>query len=107
MTQRIILAGLIPTAFEKITLNSTAVSLNGTTRAAGGSVLRMSVETANARYRDDGSAPTKVIGVVLQADTAYEFFGYNGTSALKFCGSAGAASVLNVMRYAHVGDQQL
>ena len=103
----VIMAALEPTAFEKITLNSTAVSLNSTTRAADGSVLRFSVETAAARYRDDGTAPQKSTGVVLQQDTTYEFIGYNGTAHLKFCGVAGGAAVLNVARYKYVGENEL
>ena len=101
---RVMMAGLVPTAFEKITLNSTAVSLNSTTRAADGSILRISVETAAARYKDFGGAPLKSTGVVIQQDTTYEFIGYNGTAALRFCGVAGAASVLNVLRYKYVGE---
>lgn len=104
MTQRITLAGLAATAFERKILNSTGSSLNSTTRAAAGSVLRVSVETANARMRSDGSAPTGTTGVLLFSNTTYELFGYNGTSDLQFAGDGDAASVLNVERYKHPGE---
>ena len=100
MTQRIILAGLTATALERLVLNSTAVSLNGTTRAAGGSFLRLSVEGADARYSEGATAPTATTGVLLQADQVYEFSGYNGTSLLKFVKST-AGAIINVMRYKH------
>lgn len=104
MVNRITLAGLTATAFERKILNSTGSSLNSTTRAAAGGVLRISVETADARFRSDGTAPTGTTGVLIQKDTAYEFYGYNGTSDLQFAGDAGGASVLNVERYSHPGE---
>lgn len=104
MGDRITLAGLNATAFGRHVLNSTAISLNSTVLAGAGSVLRISVETANARYRSDGSAPTNTTGVLLFSNVTYEFYGFNGTSKLQFVGDAGAGSVLNVERYKHPGE---
>ena len=99
------LAGLIPVAFQTISLsNSTAQALNSTIRAAA-SVLDISVETNKARYRADGTAPTLTTGVVLQVDTTYRWEGFNGTASLKFQRSTGTTK-LSVMAYRHAGGQR-
>lgn len=106
MVDRIMLAGLIPTAFQKITLaDSTAVGLNSTIRVLGGSVLRVSVETQDARFREDGTDPTLTTGVSLFSGVTYLWEGFNGTSALKFQRSTGTCT-LNVQSYKHVGDKR-
>ena len=105
MVDRTMLAGLVPIAYQKITLaNSTAVGLNGTIRALGGSVLRLSVETQDARFREDGTDPALTTGVALFSGVTYMWEGYNGTSALMFQRSTGT-STINVMAYKHVGDK--
>ena len=106
MTTRTMMAGLSATAFERIVTNSTAASLNSTTRKAAGSVLRLSVETADVRYRSDGTAPTATTGVLLQSDTAYEFYGFNGTSVFQFI-DTGSGGVVNVERYQYPGEEGL
>jgi len=100
------MSGLIPTAFGRHVLNSTAISLNSTVLAATGSFLRISVETDNARFRDDGTAPTGTTGVVLQSGAVFEMDGFNGTSKLQFVGDAGGGAVLNVARYRYTGEAQ-
>ncbi len=106
MTDRIMLAGLIPTAFQKISLaNGTAIGLNGTIRELGGSVLRLSVETQDARFREDGTDPTLTTGVRLFSGVTYMWEGFNGTSALMFQRSTGI-STINVQSYKHVGDKK-
>ena len=93
MTTRTVQAGLTPAGFQRIALNSTAVSLNSTTRRAH--VLDISAETQNARFRADGISPTASTGVLLPKDTRIRLKGFNGTSALKFC-AATAGAVLQV-----------
>jgi hypothetical protein len=84
--------GLIPLALQTISLtNSTAVSVNSTTKTA--QVLDISVETQPVRYRIDGTAPTLTTGVLIQKDTYIRIERYNGTGALSFQRSTGAATV--------------
>lgn len=107
MTDRTMLAGLIPTAFETLTVNSTAGGLNSTTLAAGGSVLRFSIETNSVRYRIDGTEPTDSSGILLTTGV-YEWQGFNGTSALKFIDSTpGSDATINLTRFRHAGDESL
>jgi hypothetical protein len=102
MARRTALAGLIPVAFEVISLaNSTAVGINTTVRA-NAHVLDISVETQPIRFRADGTDPTLSTGVVMQKDTLYRWEGFNGTSALKFQRTTGTASV-SVMGWKHDG----
>ena len=99
------LAGLTATGFEEINLrNSTAIGLNSTIRTLGGSVLRISVETQNARFREDGTDPTLTTGVILFSGQHYFWEGYNGTSALMFQRATGVSTV-QVQSYLHVGDK--
>lgn len=92
----VILYRLASAGFQRVALNTTAVALNSTVRASN--VLDISVESADARYRMDGTAPTSTTGVLIQSDTILRFEGYNGTALLKFCAAA-AGSVINVQGY--------
>jgi len=81
-----------PLALQVITLsNSTALGPNSTTQTAH--ALHCSVETNDVRYRSDGTDPALTTGVLLQYDYDYWFWGYNGTSLLKFQRSTGTAKV--------------
>lgn len=92
--QRIGFAGLVPVAYQTISLsNSTAVGLNSTVRSGGAEMLCFSVETQDVRMRADGTDPTLNTGVVYKADLAPEWVAFNGTSALKFQRSTGTATV--------------
>ena len=103
MSTRTIPAGLLPVAFQTISLSdSTAIGVDGTVRATNPDVLDISVETADVRYRADGTDPTLTTGVLLQADGWYRWEGYNNTSALAFQRSTGTATV-SIMAWRHVG----
>ena len=105
MVDRTMLAGLIPTGFQEINLiNGTAIGLNSTIRTLGGSVLRISVETQDARFREDGTDPALSTGVLLPSGVTYLWEGYNGTSALMFQRTTGI-STIQVQSYKHVGDK--
>lgn len=100
--KRIALAGLIPTAYQTITLsNSTAVGLNSTVRTAGAQVIWFSVETNDVRFRCDSTAPTLTTGVLLQSDDDYMFNGVSGTvTNWKFQRSTGTAKIcLQAFKY--------
>lgn len=102
--KRVAQAGLIPLQFEKLTCsNSTAQTLNSTSQ--GASVLHLSVETQDVRYRFDSTAATLTTGVLLQADTAYEWQGLDGGSLsnLTFQRSTGT-TVVNLMAYRYTGS---
>jgi hypothetical protein len=93
---------LIPVGFQVLSLtNSTALGVNSTIRAC--TVLDISVETNAVRYREDATAPTKNTGVLIAANTFYRWFGYNGTSNLKFQRSTATAKV-SIMGYKHPAD---
>ena len=99
---RVRLAGLIPTAFQVIALSdSTAVGVNSTVQTCR--VLRVSIETNNVRYRDDGTDPALTTGIMLWSGQTYMFEGYTGIAALKFQRSTGSATV-SVMGYKHPKD---
>ena len=101
--ERVGLAGLIPVGFQAISLSdSTALGVN--TTVAGATLLRVSVETNDVRYRDDGTDPALTTGVVLWSGSTYIFDGYNGTSDLKFQRTTGSAEV-TIAAYRHPGDQ--
>jgi hypothetical protein len=89
---------MIPAAFQQLTTNSTAASLNSTVRAAA-HVLDVSVTGDEVRYRADGTSPTATTGVVLQVNTTYRLEGYNATSALKFVKAQSTAGVLDVQAW--------
>ncbi|MHC4744884.1 MAG: hypothetical protein ACYS8Z_23460 [Planctomycetota bacterium] len=92
----------LPVAFQTISLaDSTALALNSTMQTSA-QVLDISVETNNARYRFDSTAPTVNTGVVLWAGNTYRWEGYNGGSTLKFQRDTGTC-VLSVQGYKLAG----
>lgn len=101
MARATVLAGLVPVAFQEMTLsNSTAVSLNSTVQAQA-SVLDVSVETNDVRYRMDGN-PTLNTGILLSTGNGpYRFEGYNG-APLAFQRTTGTAKV-SVQAYKQAG----
>ena len=105
MARTVSLAGLVPVAFETLTLsNSTAVGLNSTIRDSA-NVLDISVETNDVRYRLDGTDPTLNTGVLLETGLGpYRWEGFNGTSDLKFQRATGSATV-SVMAYEQKGNR--
>ena len=98
-------AALVPVAFQTMSLaNSTAVAVNSTCQAA--SVLHVSVETQNGRYRCDSTAPTLTTGVLLStAGSPYWIEGYNGSSTFKFQRTTGTCKV-SIMAYRYVGGDR-
>ena len=94
MPSKAILPGLISTGFQTITLaDSTAVGINSTIRDAGAQVLYFTVETQNARFREDGTDPALTTGVLLPKDTLYRWDGFSGTSQLMFQRATGTCKI--------------
>lgn len=106
MVDRVVLAGLVRTAGERIyQSDSTALSLNSTTLAAGGGFLRLSVESGDCRiFFDAAAALTPTTGVLYQKDSVYEFVGFNDTGFRVIHNTGEAATVINVERYKFVGE---
>ena len=103
MTTRIMLAGLVSAGFQVIELaDSTAIGLNSTTILS--SVLDLSVETNDARYRADGVDPALSTGVVLKQGVTYRFEGLGGMAGLKFQRTTGTCDI-SVQAYKHIGDK--
>jgi len=96
MTQKIMLASLIPVGFQSTTLRSTATSLNSTVRTAD--VLHISIETQNARYACS-TTPTATTGVLLiTGNSPYWIDSTNRSSTLQFSAAA-SGSVLQVQGF--------
>lgn len=107
MTTRVVFPGLVQTALERIyQSDSTALGLNSTTQAAGGSYLRLSVETGDCRITMGGLAAslTPTTGILLQQDTVYEIDNFGSTGFLVIHGTGVAATVVNVERYKWEGE---
>jgi len=94
-------AGLISVGFQTIILaNSTAVGLNSTVKK--GSTIHFSVETANARYRADGTDPALTTGVLLVKDHDYWIEGVPA-AAIMFQRSTGTSKI-SVQGYRRPGE---
>ena len=103
MTTRIMLAGLVSVGFQASALaDSTAIGLNSTTLPS--SVLDISIETNDARYRADGVDPTLTTGVILKQGATYRFEGIGGIANLKFQRTTGTCSI-SIQAYKHIGDK--
>jgi hypothetical protein len=85
-----------PVGYQQISA-ATLASSAGLTPPATATMALISVDTANVRWRDDGTAPTAAIGMQLAAGQTFQYFG--NLSAIKFILVAGLP-VLNVSYYA-------
>lgn len=68
----------------------------GLTPPAGANLAIIEVNTANVRWRDDGTDPTAAIGMQIVAGTSFTYVG--DLTAIKFFEEAGTAN-LNVAYY--------
>jgi len=86
-------AGGKPLGYQQITLTGTAAGL---TVPAGASIAYAIVEVATARWRDDGTAPTTSLGMLIPIGGTVTFGG--NLSAVKFIAVSGSPT-LNVSYY--------
>lgn len=82
-----------PLGFQQITSLTAAVSL---TVPAGARTAWLSIETANVRMRDDGTAPTATVGLVLVSGNDYMYSG--NLPAIKLIAATGTP-VVDVLYY--------
>ena len=100
--QRTRLAGLIALGFESISLSDgTAIGLNSTNAFA--TTIEFSVETNNARFRDDGTDPALTTGILYQKDNVYRRDGIANASNIAFQRSTGT-SLIQLIGYRYPGD---
>lgn len=85
---------MIPNGYEQLTSLSSATGL---TPPAGARFALIQCETANVRFRDDGTAPTTTVGMLLVAGAAPWLYSGN-LAAIKFIQVA-AGAVLDVTFY--------
>jgi hypothetical protein len=91
-------AGGKPLGFQQISA-VTLASATGLTVPTGATCAYVSVDTASVRRRDDGTAPTTSIGMLLTAGSVLTFSGLANLSAVKFILVTGGSPVVNVSFY--------
>ncbi len=87
----------VPLGYQQITSLASAAKL---TVPQGATMAILEAETEAVRWRDDGTAPTASIGMLLETDTPYEYSG--DLSAIQFIATTSGA-VLDVSYYQLVG----
>jgi len=88
-------------AYEQLTVADTAVPLTVATYLTGNfspAVAVARLETAQIRYRDDGTAPTATVGQPVDPGSALVLCG-NSVGAFKAIRTTGASGVLNISYY--------
>jgi hypothetical protein len=88
---------LKPLGYQQLTNITSATAL---TVPAGARYCTMQAETADVRYRDDGTAPTVAVGGIVRA-TDTEPFLYKGPPKNLEVIQAAAGAILNVFYYAN------
>jgi hypothetical protein len=83
-----------PLGYQQITSLASAANL---TPPAGATAALITVETASVRWRDDGTAPTTSLGMLLTAGQSFTYYG--NLSAIQFIAVSGSPTV-NVAYYA-------
>lgn len=90
---------MTPLGYQQLTLSGTASNL---TVPAGATMAVMRVETANARWRDDGTAPTTSAGMPMDSTDTVPFEYWGTLAAIQFIAQSGSP-VLNVSYYSTAG----
>lgn len=90
---RIVAGDLVPLGFQQMALTATAAHLSP---PADARIAVIDTEVQNARWRDDGTAPTAAIGMRCIADTEFSYSG--SLSAIQFVAET-AGSIINVSYY--------
>jgi hypothetical protein len=80
---------------EQIAVLTSAVGF--TSIPAGTETVLLQAETQNVRWRDDGTNPTSTVGLILIANTLYEFT-VGQLARMKFI-EAAATAKLNIAYY--------
>lgn len=84
----------VPLGYQQLTSLSASTGL---TVPTGAVFAIFAVETQNARWRDDGTAPTSTVGIkITTADSLYEYWG--DLTKLRFI-EITASAKLNVSYY--------
>jgi len=92
-------ANLVPKGYQQLTSVSSSTAL---TVPDGASVAYIQAEAQDARWRDDGTAPTASVGQLLKAGfNSSPFIG--DLTALRFI-EAASGLILNVSYYATSGN---
>ena len=89
----VVLTGPTPLGYQQITSLASATSL---TVPAGAVSAIIYVETAGVRWRDDGTAPTATVGMLLSAGQAFQYAA--NLAAIQFIAQSGSP-VVNVSYY--------
>lgn len=83
-----------PLGYVQLTSLTSAIGL---TPPAAADAAMITVEVASVRWRDDGTAPTAAIGMLLTAGQTFTYYG--NLSAIQFIAVSGSPTV-NVSYYA-------
>jgi hypothetical protein len=84
-----------PLGYSQLTLSGTAQNLPDI--PTGATIAQLSLEgNANARYRDDGTAPTSSVGMPVYSTQAFQYSG--NLSAFSIIAQAGSP-ILNIGYY--------
>ena len=87
--------GATPCGYEQVASLVTAVGLGAIPNSATFAVVQ--VEGADVRWRDDGSAPTASVGMILPGGSQWTFSG--DLTVVQFINTAAGTAKLNVSFY--------
>lgn len=85
-----------PKGYQQLTVSTTAIGLSvpaGATRAV------VYVEAQPIRWRDDSTAPTSSVGVLIAAAASFELPSVQSLNGFKAIRSGGTDATLNVVYY--------
>jgi hypothetical protein len=89
-----------PIGYSQMTITSTAQPLSGPATQANKCIIQIEA-TGNVRWRDDGTAPTSTVGMLLYAGNAIEFDADQSVSNVQFILASDTVAnvILNVSFY--------
>jgi hypothetical protein len=89
-----------PATFEKITVGATAVAISDSTLNPTSQPQRryclFTLETAEVRWRADGTSPDSTTGHVLSAGQSFDLSGIRNLTRARFIRTTGSSGTLSV-----------
>lgn len=99
-----VLAAQVLSTFQALTVDNTSggVAISAATLSSGGTQMNYCegrVETAQIRFRDDGTAPTTTVGTVLEIGDLWRAWSNQTAGATKFIRTGSTSATLDIRCY--------
>lgn len=83
------------TTYEQLTVANSSIGITASTLSGMGTCL-LRLETAQIRWRADGTAPTTTVGTLMEIGDVMPISNISDARAIRFIRTGGTSGVLNI-----------